>query len=76
MRTILDLDLTALEAARQLALHKGQSLGKAVSDLILLGLRANATAPPQRKGTLPVFSTGTRPITLQDVKAVEHEEGA
>ena len=74
MRTTLDLDLVALEAARQLALHKGQSLGKAVSELILQGLHARATTPVLRKHALPVFHAGTRPITLQDVKAAEDEE--
>lgn len=74
MRTTLDLDSVALEAARQIAQHQGQSLGKAVSDLILQALRARAGTPSHRKGALPVFSTGTRPITLQDVKAAEDEE--
>lgn len=73
MRTTLDLDRTALEAARQLALHKGQSLGKAVSDLILQGLRAHSSMPVRRNGSLPVFQAGTRPITLQDVKSAEDE---
>ncbi|MEO6625866.1 MAG: hypothetical protein ABIN37_13705 [Burkholderiaceae bacterium] len=74
MRTTLDLDLVALEAARQLALHKGQSLGKAVSELILQGLSARANTPARRKDALPVFRAGTRPITLQDVKAAEEDE--
>jgi len=74
MRTTIDLDSVALEAARQIAQHQGQSLGKAVSDLILQALRARASAPSRRKDALPVFSTGTRPITLQDVKAAEDEE--
>lgn len=74
MRTTLDLDTIALEAARQIAQHRGQSLGKAVSELILQGLRARAAVPLQREAALPVFSIGTRPITLQDVKAAEEEE--
>ena len=72
MRTTLDLDSTALEAARQLAVHRAQSLGSVVSELILKGLQASA--PDGRTGGFPVFSSTTgKPITLDDVKSAEDE---
>ena len=72
MRTTLDLDSTALEAARQLAAHRAQSLVSVVSELILKGLQA--AAPAGRKGGFPVFGSATgKPITLEDVKSVEDE---
>ncbi len=74
MRTTLDLEPTALEAARQIASHRAQSLGKAVSDLILKGLQAESSVTV--KAGFPVFAAGAgaRPITLEDVKGAEDEE--
>jgi ABC-type spermidine/putrescine transport system permease subunit I len=72
MRTTLDLDRTALEAARQLAAHRAQSLGSVVSELILKGLQTGARAG--RKGAFPVFGSAVgKPITLDDVKSAEDE---
>ena len=71
MRTTLDLSPTALEAARQLATHRAQSLGTVVSELILKGLRAET--PVARKGGFPVFAGGGKTITPGDVKAAEDE---
>ena len=72
MRTTLDLSPTALEAARQLATHRAQSLGTVISELILKGLRAET--PVTRKGGFPVFAGSVgKTITLDDVKAAEDE---
>ena len=72
MRTTLDLSPTALEAARQLATHRAQSLGTVVSELILKGLRAET--PVARKAGFSVFAGGAgKTITLDDVKAAEDE---
>ena len=72
MRTTLDLDATALEAARQIAAHRAQSLGSVVSELILKGLRADA--PPARKAGFPVFAAPSgKTITLDDIKRAEDE---
>ncbi len=72
MRTTLDIDNTALEAARQLAAHRAQSLGSIVSELILKALRADA--PAQRKSGFPVFAAlPGKTITLEDVKRAEDE---
>lgn len=74
MRTTLDLDPTALEAARQLARHRTQSLGRVVSELILKGLRSEA--PVTERNGFPVFAAGpeSRPITLEDVQRAEEDE--
>ena len=74
MRTTLDLDTTALEAARQLAKHRAQSLGKVVSELILKGLQSDARV--RSKGGFPVFTGGAagKPITLEDIKRAEDDE--
>lgn len=71
MRTTLDIDTVALEAARQLAAHRGVSLGTAVSELIIKGLHAQAAVT--RRSGFPVFSAGTGVITLDDVKRIEDE---
>ena len=72
MRTTLDLDSTALEAARQLAAHRAQSLGSVVSELILKGLQAGVAV--SLKSGFPVFgAAGGKPITLEDVKSAEDE---
>ncbi len=72
MRTTVDLDTIALQAARQLATHRSQSLGRVISELILKGLRADA--PAARKAGFPVFAAAAgRTITLDDVKRAEDE---
>lgn len=72
MRTTLDLNPTALEAARQLATHRAQSLGTVISELILQGLRAEA--PRASKAGFPVFARGAgKMITLDDVKRAEDD---
>jgi hypothetical protein len=72
MRTTVDLTPAALEAVRQLAAHRAESLGTVISELILKGLRAEA--PPARKSGFPVFAVrGGKTITLDDVKTAEDE---
>lgn len=72
MRTTLDLDATVLEAVRQLAAHRAQSLGAVASELILKGLRAESATV--RKSGFPVFGVpGGKPITLDDVKRAEDD---
>ena len=73
MRTTLDIDAAALEAARQIATHRSQSLGSVVSELILKGLQAE-TRTAKRSG-FPVFAApvGAKPITLEDVKRAEDD---
>jgi hypothetical protein len=72
VRTTIDITPTALEAARQLATHRAQSLGTVVSELILKGLRSDT--PIVRKTGFPVFAGGAgKTITLDDVKSAEDE---
>ena len=75
MRTTLDLDPSVLAAARQFALHRAISLGKAVSELVSKGL-GQAAALPAGDETLPKFYS--RPdapiITLEDVKRCLDDE--
>ena len=72
MRTTLDLDATALQAARELATHRAQSLGAVVSELILKGMRADA--PSARKSGFPVFAaTPGKTITQDDIQRAEDE---
>jgi hypothetical protein len=72
MRTTLDLDDTALEAVRQLAAHRSESLGTVASELILKGLRSDLAGV--RKSGFPVFGAhGGKPITQDDVKRAEDD---
>lgn len=72
MRTTLDLDATALEAVRQLAAHRAQSIGAVVSELILKGLRAEV--PATRRAGFPVFAAPAgKTITPDDVQRAEDE---
>ena len=74
MRTTIDLDPSALEAVRQLASHRAQSIGKVVSELIFKGLRSDVSAPT-RSG-FPVFAArpDAPPITLEDVQQADEDE--
>lgn len=67
MRTTLQIDDEAYRAAKALAEAKQVSLGSAVSELILRGLRP--AAPPIRKAGFPIFQVAddAAPITLRDV---------
>ncbi|MFD4422105.1 hypothetical protein ACFWN7_11460 [Agromyces sp. NPDC058484] len=55
MRTTLDLDPAVLRAARALADQRGLTLGSAVSELALRGLRAEATQIDEGFPLLPRF---------------------
>lgn len=78
MRTTLDIDAAALEAARQLAAHRGQSLGRVVSDLILQGLKARASGARQAalRNGFPIIpaAAGQRPVTDEDVKRLLEDD--
>lgn len=70
MKVALDIDSSALEAAKQLAAHREQSLDTVVSELILKALCADA--PVLRRNGFSVFSTAHRKtITLRTVKRAE-----
>ncbi|HVE50879.1 MAG TPA: antitoxin [Casimicrobiaceae bacterium] len=77
MRTTLDLDPTALDAARQIASHQDQSLGRVVSELIFEGLRARAALSKSlvRANGFPVVprQKGQKPVTDDDVRRLLDE---
>lgn len=74
MRTTLDIDPAALEAARQLAAHRSESLGAVVSELILKGLQSDRRIASRNGFPVLRASPGTPPISLEDVKRAEDEE--
>ncbi len=70
MRTTLDLDETVLAAARSLARARGCSLGSAVSELAMRGLRGSS-GPAQ----VPIdLSYSPFPVILGDVGIVVTDE--
>ena len=74
MRTTLSLDDEAAEIAAQYAKARNTTLSKAVSELIVRGIRRK----PRIKYVdgIPVFDLGPteEPITTEQVKALEAEE--
>jgi hypothetical protein len=78
MRTTIDLPEDLHQIALSLARHSGRSLSQTVADLLRRGLDlrvGEAEPPPYRIDTLtglPVVSS-PRPITDEDVKALEDE---
>ena len=74
MRTTLDLDDRVLASARTLAQEKGISLGSAVSELALRGLRPlNATATTSPFPTFP-DAPDADPVTPEMVRDAMDEE--
>lgn len=78
MRTTIDLPEDLHRIAQSLARHSGRSLSGIVADLMRRGLDlrvGEAEPPPYRIDTLtglPVVSS-PRPVTPEDVKALEDE---
>jgi hypothetical protein len=73
MRTTVDLDADALEAARSLARSQKRSLGAVLSDLVRRGLAPRREA--SHRG-FPVFrvSPAARPLTSETVKRAQDDE--
>jgi hypothetical protein len=70
MRTTLKLDADAFQAAKAKAAHEDISLGKAVSELILQGLRQDSKKGP-RSG---VFRSPGGIYTAKEVEAALDDE--
>lgn len=66
MRTTLDLDPVVLSAARAKANAERISLGKAVSELALNGLRSNSHGRPSTSG-FPVMSGTSDHLVTDDM---------
>lgn len=79
MRTTLDIPEREHALFTALAREKRTSFSKLVVELALRGLKAPAVADEpatyevDTETGLPVFNSG-RPVTLEDVKALEDEE--
>ena len=70
MRTTLDIDDRVLASARTLAQEKGISLGSAVSELALRGLRPTGLPSTGSKSPFPTFpdKTDAEPVTSEMVR--------
>ena len=70
MRTTLDIDDRVLATARTLAREKGISVGSAVSELALRGLRRTADLSTSPDSIFPTFpdSADADPVTMEMVR--------
>lgn len=70
MRTTLDIDERVLASARTLAKDKGISLGSAVSELALRGLRPVISPSTSSKSPFPTFPDlpDAEPVTSEMVR--------
>ena len=74
MRTTLDIPDEAYYVAKAIARDQKRSLGRVVADLILLSALAGKGAPIEISDYgFPTFHC-TRPVTSEDVKALDEEE--
>lgn len=77
MRTTLDLDEDVLQAAKELALVRGTTAGKVVSELVRAALAPpTVTAGRVRNGVplLPPRRPGSPKLTMKFVNALRDEE--
>lgn len=74
MRTTLTLEADAFQAAKAKAAHEGISLGKAVSALILQGLRLAPTPPGRGDRSPAVFRSAGGIYRSDDVEASMDDE--
>lgn len=70
MRTTLTLDDDAFQAAKAKAAHENISLGKAISELILQGLRETST----KRHPAAVFRSEGGIYTTEEVEAALDDE--
>ncbi|HEV2210003.1 MAG TPA: DUF2191 domain-containing protein [Verrucomicrobiae bacterium] len=70
MRTTLTLDADAFQAAKAKAVHENISLGKAVSELVLQGLRVSLSKSRGRA----VFRSEGGTYTSKEVEAALEDE--
>jgi hypothetical protein len=76
MRTTLDIDPHALALIRELAAHRGVSLGRVASDLILSGIQASTPPSAKRRNGFPVrpAAPGQAAITGELVQRLLEDE--
>ena len=80
MRTTIDIPDDLHHSATSLARHNNRSLSQVVAELMRLGLQAPAAPANQLTESafspvtgLPVMNGATRPITDEDVRALDDE---
>ncbi|MBL8295266.1 MAG: hypothetical protein JNN08_25700 [Bryobacterales bacterium] len=74
MRTTLDISDEAYYLAKAIARDQNRSLGRVVGDLILQSVKTSKGASIQMSDYgFPTFRC-TRPVTTEDVKALDEEE--
>lgn len=74
MRTTLDIDETVLSAGRALARSQGISLGRAISDLALRGLRPDISEPGLVEVDYAHFPVYMGSTTVTDELVAEHRD--
>lgn len=76
MRTTLDIDPQALALIRELAAHRGVSLGRVASDLILSGAQSGSPPAAKRRNGFPVRAAapGQAVITGELVQRLLEDE--
>lgn len=57
MRTTLDIDDDVLQAAKELAVARGSTAGKVLSDLARKGLAPPASAGPRTRNGVPLMAS-------------------
>lgn len=75
MRTTLDLDEDVLQAAKELAVARGTTTGKVLSELARKGLTPAAAPARMRNGVplLPRQLTGSSRMTMKRVNALRDD---
>ena len=71
MRTTLEIDDELLQAAKEIAAHRGITAGQVVSELLRKAL-APATVSPRVRNGVPLLPSG-QPITLKLVNDLRDE---
>jgi hypothetical protein len=74
MRTTLDISDKAYYIAKAIARDQNRSLGRVVGDLILQSARGTKGASLSRSDDGFLTFRCTRPVTTEDVKALDDEE--
>ena len=76
MRTTLEIDDDVIQAARELARLKNQSVGRAISDLARRGLVPQNLPSVQLEHGIPVWKhgPGAIPVTNELVRSLAEDE--
>jgi hypothetical protein len=73
VRTTLDISDEAYYIAKAIARDQNRSLGRVVGDLILQSSKGKGASITMSEYGFPTFRC-TRPVTTEDVKALDDEE--